>query len=72
MKPNRTRLVAVAALSVMAMAAPVSTAAATAAPAAPAVTVIGPTFITATPATFVNTNDQVSAGDTWSGGLVAP
>jgi hypothetical protein len=53
MKPTRTRLVAVAAaLSTIAIAASVRTASAdTVVPA----TVIGPTFITSAPATFINT-----------------
>jgi hypothetical protein len=34
-------------------------------------TVIGPAVITTAPATFINTNNQVSAGDIWSGGQLA-
>jgi hypothetical protein len=74
MKPTRTRLVAVAAaLSTIAIAAPASTAgAATAVPAgAPAPTVVGPRYITSTSATFINTNNQVSAGSISSGGQYA-
>jgi hypothetical protein len=73
MKPNRTRLVGVAAaLSAIAIAAPVSTAgAATAAPAVAPATVVGPTFITSAPSTFVNTNNQVSPGANSSGNQVA-
>jgi hypothetical protein len=68
MNPTRTRLLGVAAaLSTLAIAAPAATA--VAAPVVPAVApaVIGPTFITTAPATFVNTNTQVSAGDIASG-----
>jgi curli biogenesis system outer membrane secretion channel CsgG len=75
MKPTRKRLVKVAAvLSTIAIAAPMSTAAAaTAAPAAPGqgTTVIGPTFTTTAPATFINTNNQVSPGGNTSGNQVA-
>jgi hypothetical protein len=63
-----------AALSAIALAAPVSTAgAATAAHAVarPADTVIGPKYITSGPATFINTNNQVSPGDISSGNQVA-
>jgi hypothetical protein len=63
-----------AALSAIAIAAPVSTAgAATAAPAVarPTATVVGPTFITNAPATFINTNNQVSPGNNSSGNQVA-
>ncbi|MEA2307526.1 MAG: hypothetical protein QOH43_4806 [Solirubrobacteraceae bacterium] len=96
MKPNRTRLMGVAAaLTTIAIAAPIATAgAATSAPAVaplaitiagpnsgptltarvdghPA-TVVGPTFITSAPATFVNTNTQVSSGASTAGEQVAP
>jgi hypothetical protein len=75
MKPTRTRLVGVAAaLSAIAIAAPVATAgAATAAPvvARPAATVVGPTYITNAPSTFINTNNQVSPGNNSSGSQVA-
>jgi hypothetical protein len=75
MKATRTRLVGVAAaLSAIALAAPVSTAgAARAAPAVvrPADTVVGPKFITSAPATFINTNNQVSPGGNSSGNQVA-
>lgn len=71
MKPIRTRLLLVAAaLSAIAVAAPVSTAgAATAAPAAarPTDTIIGATYVTSAPSTFVNTNNQVSPGNNSSG-----
>jgi hypothetical protein len=36
-----------------------------------AAAVIGPTIITTAPTTFINTNNQVSAGDNWSGGQAA-
>jgi hypothetical protein len=75
MKPTRKHLVGVAAaLSTIAIAAPVSTAgAATAPPAvAPGTWVIGPTFITTAPATFINTNTQVSTGDNLQGDEIAP
>jgi hypothetical protein len=78
MKPTRTRLVWIAAaLSSIAIAAPVSTAgAATAARAAgpgagTPTTVIGPTYITSAPSTFINTNNQVSPGNNSSGDQVA-
>jgi hypothetical protein len=35
-------------------------------------TVIGPTFITSAPTTFINTNTQVSTGDNSAGGQSAP
>jgi DMSO/TMAO reductase YedYZ molybdopterin-dependent catalytic subunit len=35
-------------------------------------TVIGPAIITTAPTTFINTNNQVTAGDSWSGGQSAP
>jgi hypothetical protein len=34
--------------------------------------VIGPAIITTAPTTFINTNNQVTAGSTWSGGQVGP
>jgi hypothetical protein len=75
MKHTRTRLMGVAAaLSAIAIAVPVSTAgAATAAPAVAraAETVIGPTYITNAPSTFINTNNQVSPGNNSSGDQVA-
>ena len=37
-----------------------------------AAAVIGPAIITTAPTTFINTNNQVTAGDTWSGGQVGP
>jgi hypothetical protein len=73
MRPTRTHLMAVAAaLSTIAIAVPVSTASATtAAPAgAPAAVVTGASYITTAPATFVNTNNQVSAAAVSSGGQV--
>jgi hypothetical protein len=70
MKLTRTHLVGVAAaLSTIAIAAPISTAGA--ATAAPVVTVVGPTFITSAPATFINTNTQVSASGISSAGQFA-
>jgi hypothetical protein len=75
MKPTRTRLFgAAAALSAIAIAAPVSTAgAATATPtvARPADTVIGPTYVTYAPSTFINNNNQVSPGANTSGSQTA-
>jgi hypothetical protein len=77
-KTNHARLVQVAAaLSALAIAAPVSTAAAaTTARAAgagdaPDATVTGPRYITTAPTTFINNNNQVSAGDTSFGGQSA-
>jgi hypothetical protein len=35
-------------------------------------TVTGPAIITTAPSSFVNTNNQVSAGGNWSGGQAAP
>jgi hypothetical protein len=37
-----------------------------------AAALIGPTIITTAPTTFINTNNQVSAADNWSGGQAAP
>jgi hypothetical protein len=73
MKATRTRLVGVAAaLSAIALAAPVSTAgAARAAPAVVRPADTGPKFITSAPATFINTNNQVSPGGNSSGNQVA-
>jgi hypothetical protein len=34
--------------------------------------VVGPVIITTAPSTFINTNNQVSAGGNWSGGQVGP
>jgi hypothetical protein len=34
--------------------------------------IIGPAIITTAPTTFINTNNQVTAGGTWSGGQVGP
>jgi hypothetical protein len=77
-KPSRARLVPVAAaLSAIAIAAPVSTAAAaTTARAAgpgdaPDATVTGPRYISTAPTTFINNNNQVSAGDVSFGGQSA-
>jgi hypothetical protein len=71
MNPIRTRLLALAAaLSAIAITVPVSTAgAATAAHAVarPAGSVIGPTFITNAPSTFINLNNQVSPASNSSG-----
>jgi hypothetical protein len=67
-------LVVASALSAIAIAAPVSTAgAATAAPTTPqpATTVIGPTYITNAPSTFVNNNNQVSPDANSSGNQIA-
>jgi hypothetical protein len=36
-----------------------------------AAAVVGPAILTTAPATFINTNNQVSAGDVWSGGQLA-
>jgi hypothetical protein len=61
-------------LSAIAIAAPVSTAgAATAAPttARPADTVIGATYVTNAPSTFVNTNNQTSPVSNSSGDQIA-
>lgn len=74
MQLTRTRLVGIAAtLATVAIAAPVSTAGAdtTVPDAIPAAVVTGPTFITSAPATFVNTNTQVSDGATMAGSQVA-
>jgi predicted lipoprotein with Yx(FWY)xxD motif len=74
MKPTRMRLVGIAAAAAaIAIAAPVATAgAATAAPAvAPVDTVIGPTFTTTAPATFINTNTQVSSAVASAGNQIA-
>jgi hypothetical protein len=75
MKPTRMRLMGfAAALSAIAIAAPAATAsAATAAPAVarPTETIIGPTFNTTAPATFINTNNQVSPGNNSSGDQIA-
>ena len=71
----RARLVGVAAaLSVIAVAAPASTAVAD--PfvyplGVPAATVVGPTIITTAPSSFINTNNQVSAGGNASGQQIA-
>jgi hypothetical protein len=35
-------------------------------------TVIGPAIITIAPASFINTNNQVTADGAWSGGQAAP
>src|ERR1700681_2036116 len=74
----RARLAGIAvALSAIAIAAPVSTAAAaTTARAAgagdpPAATITGPSYISTAPTTFINNNNQVSAGDVSSAGQSA-
>jgi uncharacterized protein with LGFP repeats len=75
MQLTSIRLVGVAAtLATIAVAAPVSTAGAdtTVPVAVPAAVVTGPTFITSAPATFVNTNTQVSGGATMAGSQLAP
>jgi hypothetical protein len=81
MKPTRMRVMAVAALSTVAIAAPVSTAVADTPTPAVAVTVpgagrpatvIGPTFVTTAPTTFINTNTQVASGDISSGSQSTP
>jgi hypothetical protein len=75
MKPTRTRLMGLAAaLSTIAIAAPLSTAsAATATPAVarPAATIVGATYTTTAPSTFINTNNQVSPGSISSGNQIA-
>jgi hypothetical protein len=71
MKSTAMRLTGVATvLSAIAIAAPLSTAgAATAAP--PTDTVIGATYITSAPSTFVNTNNQTSPSSNTLGNQVA-
>jgi hypothetical protein len=73
MRATRTRFMAVAALSAIAIAAPVSTAgAATAPPDGQAATVTGAVYITTSPGVvFVNTNNQVATGDAVAGGQFA-
>jgi hypothetical protein len=72
MKLTQIRRVGVAAaLSAVAIAVPVATAAAATADGVPA-TVTGPTFVTSAPATFINTNTQVSEGPSSAGNQVAP
>lgn len=76
MKPTRTHLMRVAAaVSTIAIAASMSTAAAATAAAGPvaghAATVTGPTYITTAPSTFINNNNQVSAGSTSLGNQIA-
>jgi hypothetical protein len=71
-KPTRARLVRVAAaLSAIAIAAPVSTAVAAGPVDGPAAAITGPTYITTAPTTFINNNNQVSAGSTSLGGQSA-
>jgi hypothetical protein len=74
MQLTRTRLLGVAAtLATIAIAAPLSTAGAdTIVPDAVPAVITGPTFITSAPASFVNTNTQVSGGATMAGSQVAP
>jgi hypothetical protein len=71
MNPIRTRrFVVAAALTAIATAVPVSTAGATTvapAVARPADSVVGPTFITNAPSTFINLNNQVSPTSNSSG-----
>jgi hypothetical protein len=71
---TRMRLAGLAAaLTTIAIAAPVSTAgAAAAAPARQPATLVGPTYITTAPATFINNNNQVSASATSAGAQIAP
>jgi hypothetical protein len=75
MKPTGMRLMGLATVvSAIAIAAPVSTAgAATAAPTAarPADTVIGATYVTNAPSTFINTNNQTSPVSNTSGDQIA-
>jgi hypothetical protein len=75
MKPTRMRRMGIAAaLSAIALAAPMATAGAATADAAvaarPADTIIGPMYNTSAPATFINTNNQVSPGGNSSGDQV--
>ncbi|MCW3050624.1 MAG: hypothetical protein JWO74_4908 [Solirubrobacterales bacterium] len=71
MKPTGQRLMGVATLlSAIAIAAPVSAAGAATA-ARPTDTVIGATYITSAPTTFVNTNNQTSPGSNTLGDQVA-
>jgi hypothetical protein len=64
-----------AALSTIAIAAPMSTAGTAMAAAGPVAgqeaTVTGATYITTAPSTFVNTNNQVSSGNTSLGDQLA-
>jgi hypothetical protein len=81
MKPNRTRLLVVAAaLSTVAIAGPVSPAGAATAHRATAAAerdaghgpgVTGSTYITTAPTTFINDNNQVSDGNTSLGNQTA-
>ena len=74
MKPIRTHLVGVAvALSAIALAGPIASAGAATAPATAgrAATLVGPTYITSAPATFINNNNQVSPGGNSLGNQVA-
>jgi hypothetical protein len=69
MKPTGTRVMWIAAaLSTIAVAAPMSTAGAAMAAAGPVAgqkpALTGATYITTAPSTFVNTNNQVSSGNT--------
>jgi hypothetical protein len=50
---------------------PVVTLPTTAPVAGQAATIIGPAIITTAPTTFINTNNQVTAGSAWSGGQLA-
>jgi hypothetical protein len=69
MKPTRIRLIAVAALSTLAIAAPVSTA--SAATTAPVPRVSGATYIITAPTSFTNLNNQTSSGSTSLGNQTA-
>jgi hypothetical protein len=71
MKPTGMRLMGVATLlSAIAIAAPVSAAGAATA-ARPTDTVIGATYVTSAPSTFVNTNNQTSPESNTLGNQVA-
>jgi hypothetical protein len=77
MKLSRIRLLRIAAaLGAIAIAAPAATAGAVTPVTIPAAgagtTVIGPTFVTSAPATFINTNTQVSEGPSSAGNQVSP
>jgi hypothetical protein len=83
--PRKRRAAIAAALTTPMIAVPAGSAHAAAVPTVPpdiatgwadtlagqAVAVIGPTIITTAPTTFINTNNQVTAGSTASGGQLA-